>query len=336
MFFFLALFLGPAPGAGQAIRSLTLSADNDGFIFWTPPNRRMDRYYTHGLEVEAVVAWTPSWTRLLGESGHGLCGSDPRAESCVVSRVALGQKIFTPDFIFDPDPLTHDRPYAGWLYLSVGAAGVAADGEESLALELGVTGEPSLASPTHRWFHRSLDKHEPLGWEHQIPFEPAFLVRYARRRIFSTHGRSEAATLGWEPHLEATLGTLRTGASTGMTLQAGWNAPRPREWRGQGSRGFFFRFSLGIEGEMVVRDLFLDGSTFRKSVRTDREIWVGRLRGRLQMGLSRVGVEFRSTHSTREFRGQLGGHSYGTLRLFISPFHIPLKSSEKQTSGWNQ
>lgn len=103
-----------------------------------------------------------------------------------------------------------------------------------------------------------------------------------------------------------------------MALHAGWNAPRAWEWRTWESQGFFLRFSLGFEGELAVRDLFLDGSTFRKSVHSDRELWVGRLLSRLQVGWSRVGVEFRSTHSTLEFQGQDGSHSYGTLRLLIS------------------
>lgn len=66
----LALAMGPTPGATQAIRSLTLSADNDGLLFWNPPNQRLDRYYTHGLKAEAVVDWVPPWTSLLTGPGQ--------------------------------------------------------------------------------------------------------------------------------------------------------------------------------------------------------------------------------------------------------------------------
>ena len=121
-----------------------------------------------------------------------------------------------------------------------------------------------------------------------------------------------------EPRFTVTAGTLRTGISGGLALHGGWNAPRSREWRDEDNAGFFLRVSFDAEGELVVRDLFLDGSTFDSSIHTERELWVGRLRSRIQIGWSRVAVEFRATHSTQEFQGQDGRHTYGTLSLLIS------------------
>lgn len=312
------LLFSPNGSDAQTIRTIALSADNDGFVFWKPPRDRLDRYYTHGLKAEAVVDWALPWQGILSRGSIRQCGEVGGFGPCMVTRVAFGQKIFTPNFIFDEDPRNHDRPYAGWLFLNAVGTRVGGRAERSLGLEIGVTGKPSLASPVHRWFHSYLKKHPPLGWEHQIPFEPAFLVRYEERRILPLAGHPSRISIGLEPRFGATLGTLRTSVGAGISVQAGWNGPRPAEWRGEPRRGFFARLGLGLEAEMVARDLFLDGSTFRNSVHADRKPVVGRFHGRIQVGWSRLALEFESTHSTLEFQGQAGGHTYGsiTLRFF--------------------
>ena len=46
---------------------------------------------------------------------------------------------------------------------------------------------------------------------------------------------------------------------------------------------------------------------------------VGRLNGRLQMGLGGFGLEFAATRSTIQFTGQDGTHTVGTIRVIIRP-----------------
>lgn len=309
----------PTRSEAQTIGSFALTADNDGLVFWKPPRERLDRYYTHGLKAEAVVNIALPWDGLLSKHPLPPCGQEPVDDACTVTRLGLGQKIFTPNFVFQEDPENHDRPYAGWLFLEAASTRVEGQTERALGLEVGVTGKPSLAGPAHRWFHSFLKKHPPLGWEHQIPFEPAFLIRYEQRQAFSLVSPEPPINLGWEPSFGANVGTLRTSLFAGLGVQAGWNATRGGEWKGETSRGFFLRIGLGVEGELVARDLFLDGSTFRSSVHAERIPLVGRLRGRIQAGWSRLALEFRSTHSTLAFRGQDGGHTYGSITLLI--FH---------------
>jgi lipid A 3-O-deacylase len=305
------------PGAAQSVRSFGLSADNDGLVFWVPPDRREDRYYTHSLRAEAVVAWEPPWARLLGGGAARVCGAEPASGSCTVTRLVLGQEIYTPDFIFDKDPESHDRPFAGLLYVAAAAVRLAPHRSSSLGLQVGVTGKASFAAPFHRWFHRSLDKHEPMGWEHQIPFEPAFLLRYETRGAVSLIPPGKALSLRLEPHGGATLGTLRTGASGGVVLGGGWNAPFFDGLREVGAGPFSLRVGVGVEGEVVARDLFLDGSTWTSSVRATREAFVGRLRSRFAVGWGRLALEWATTHSTLEFRDQRGRHTYATIRVRV-------------------
>lgn len=311
----LMLASNAAPATAQAVRSLALSAHNDGLVFWIPPDRREDRYYTHSLKAVGVVAWALPWKRLLGGGESEPCGTRRSLDPCTVTRLTLGQEIYTPDFIFERDPESHDRPFAGLLYVAAAAVRLAPDRSSTLGIQVGVTGKPSFAAPFHRWFHRFLDKHEPMGWEHQIPFEPAFLVRYETRRAFSLAGGGTPLALRLVPHGGGTLGTLRTGASGGVFLEGSWNAPFFDGVGEAGNGPFSLRMGVGVEGELVARDLFLDGSTWASSVRATREPFVGRLRSRFQVGWGRLAVEWATNHSTLEFRGQRGQHTYGTIRL---------------------
>ena len=315
----LILGLSPNPGSGQSLRSLTISADNDGFVFWTPPDERTDWYYTHGLRADAVVAWAPPGVRFLGKGDLNVCRSDPDGSPCILTRITIGQEIYTPEGLFSTDPPLDDRPYAGWLFMEAIAVRVSEDRSTSLGLELGLTGDPSFASPLHRWFHRSLGKHEPMGWGHQIPFEPAFTFKYEARRAWPLVSDTRAMSTHIEPNGSLMLGTLRTGALAGLTLRGGWNAPPPFDWWGARAGAPYFLVALGAEGELVLRDLFLDGSTWTQSAHVERVPVMGRLKGRVQMGLGRVGIEFAATRSTIQFTGQAGQHTVGTIRIIVRP-----------------
>lgn len=317
--FLLLLGLYPNPGSGQSLRSFTLTTDNDGFAFWTPADDRTDWYYTHGLRAEAVVAWAPPGARFLGESNPIVCPQNPDGKPCVLTRITLGQAIYTPAKLFRYVPPLDDRPYAGWLFIEATAARVTPDRSASLGLEVGVTGEPSFAGPIHRWFHRRLGKPEPRGWESQIPFELAFAFKYETRRAWPIVPTSGAMSLHVEPRGSVVLGTLRTGAIAGLSLRAGWNAPPSIDWWGAGPGSSYVLIVLGAEGELVLRDLFLDGSTWRQSVHVERQPAVARLSGRLQVGLGGFGFEFAATRSTIQFPGQDGAHTVGTMRIIIRP-----------------
>lgn len=317
----LVLLLGllPDAGSGQGLRSFAVSVDNDGFVFWTLPDERTDWYYTHGMRLEAVVDWAPPGARFLGGDDPTVCSSDSSSEPCVLTRITFGQAIYTPAALFSTVPPLDDRPYAGWLFLEATTARVTPEGWTSLGVEVGMTGGPSFASPVHRWFHRRLGKHEPTGWENQIPFEPAIAVKYETRRAWRIVPSRRGMSFIIEPQGSFTLGTLRTGALGGVSLRAGWNAPPSLDWWGTGQGSPYVMVSLGADGELVLRDLFLDGSTWGRSAHVERVPVVGRLSGRLQMGLGRVGLEFAATRSSFQFTGQKGRHTVGTLRILIRP-----------------
>lgn len=312
-----ALF--PCRTSAQFIRSSRLAAENDGFVFWTPPHDRTDRYYTNGLAAEAVLAWAPRWAKLLARDEPRVCPSVAGSSPCVLTRVTLGQSIYTPAWLFSPGPPIDDRPYAGWLYLRATTARVTPQGSRSFGVEVGVTGGPSLASLAHRWFHRTLGKAEPTGWDHQIPFELAFSVKYEVRSTVALLAQESGASFLLEPHGSFSLGTLRTGAVGGLSFKAGWNAPPRLDWWGPGSGPVYFLLTAGVEGELVLRDLFIDGSTWKESVHTELTPLVGRASAGLEIGTGPLGLLFAVTLSSIQFTTQQESHSVGKISIIIRP-----------------
>lgn len=313
-----ALVVGHAPAAAQGLESVSLAFDNDGLNFWVPPSRRTDRFYTHGARLEAVLGWSPPGTDRLFPGDLPPCGGPTGSGPCVRTRFRLAQRIYTPEDVFFYDPDGGDHPYGGWLSATMAAERVSPGRTTTLAVEIGVTGSPSLAERAHLAFHEWLDKHPPRGWEHQLPFELGGSVSYrdARRWPEGAADTREPSFFG-QTHWGGTLGTIRTSAGAGMSVGFGWGAPVDGVGSGPPPEGPYVLVVLGAEGAVVARDVFLDGSLWHDSNSTVRKPLVGRARFRIRTGVRGLGLEFGVTRSTREFRDQGTPHTFSTLKLVI-------------------
>ena len=312
-------FFTPSHLYGQDLRAFSFAAENDGLAFWTPPHQRTDWYYTHGTKIDVVFAASLPGSSLLGGDTAPPCLDADQTGPCSLTRIRLGQSIFTPEALFIEPPPASDRPYAGWLYLDMSAIRLEERRIRRLGLDVGVTGGPSLAGPLHKWFHRSLGKHEPVGWDSQIPFELAFSFTFENHQASTLGEDSDGFTLRLVHRGIVQAGTLRTGALGGLSFQAGWHAPPFLEWAGVRPRHTYFQVTLGADAEVVVRDLFLDGSTFGGGPHVERIPLVGHLRASIQMGSRAFGLEVSGTRMTSQFTGQAGPHTVGTVRFIIRP-----------------
>lgn len=315
----LTLALTAGPSWAQGIRAVSLAFDNDGFDFWVPPDRRTDWFYTHGTRLEAVLSWRAPGLDLLGMGTLPPCSGPIADEACSVTRLRLSQEIYTPEALFFYSPELEDRPYAGWLYGRLAAEAVAPERTVEFSVEIGVTGAPSFGQQVHRGFHRWLDKYPPQGWEYQIPFEVGFAASYAERRRFpvATWGQGLAMAMAIQPYWSGTVGTVRTSGEVGSALRIGWHAPPGVEWRGPAPHEVYALLEVGAEGELVLRDLFLDGSLWHHTAGVAKEPALGRARAGLHLGWKSIGLAFDVTSSSREFRGQDRGHVFGTVSLIV-------------------
>ena len=278
-----ALLLLAAPAAGQRLRAVEIRLDNDILAprgNGAPP----DFDYTQGLSIVAELDSIRACAR------------------CRRARVGAGQRIYTPRRDA-PEPIPGERLYAAWLYVGAGLELGGAARERTASIEVGVTGRPALGEPVQNGVHRLLSSEPQQGWPHQLGFEPGILLRYREGYpIERPVHRFGAARL--VPRWSVSLGNVRTAADAGATLRLG--------------RASGVYAEAAARAEWVVRDLFLDGNTFRGNSSARKLPLVAE--GQLALGYRARAwsAEYRATLRAREYRAQPEAHPYGSLTLTLN------------------
>jgi hypothetical protein len=237
---------------------------------------------------------------------------------------ALGQSIFAPDNLRIPTLITNDRPYAGFLYGTVGMLTDTGYRLDNLQLTIGMVGPSSLAAQTQKTVHSAVDTVDPKGWDNQLKDEPGFILSYERK----WRGIYQINPFGWAidatPHLGASVGNIHTYASTGTTFRIGYDLPgdygppliRPNL---PGSDFFVPTKTLGwylfagIEARAVARNIFLDGNTFRESHSVDKKHFVGGLQAGIALTYKNTRIAYTHILRTREFEGQNNADEFGAV-----------------------
>jgi len=311
-----ALPLLAAP-AGAQVREVRLVVDNDAFDFWIPFDRRPDHDYTNGIDVSVEVAGAPLWHALAPRTPR--CSAAPAEGACATTTFAFGQKIFTPE-IDGATPVAGQRPYAGWLYLSAAGATRSAARMRSVGVEVGVTGPPSLGRAVHTTWHRMAGFAPPEGWDNQLGFEPAFRVTYDERVLAAGLHAGGVRVLGLAPEWGADAGTAHVGAHAALAARAGWAVPHPWSAGADRGAGAVSLYAIGrARQDAVARDIFLDGSTFRRGIRVDRRpfVWQYEVGGGARY--RSFTVEYRAVTRAREYTAQEGPHTVSAIELRYRP-----------------
>ena len=311
------LLLSLAAGLEARPQSLALEYENDVIV-------GKDRWYTNGVR----ASWVVPASGPLHDSVRGLGRRTGllRPDSELGYGFALGQNMYTPRDITDPNPPGDDRPYAGWLYFSTGVGETHRGGLRRLLLTVGVVGPASLGEPIQKEVHRMVDTDMPRGWNTQLGNEVTVMLSLERLwRVWeATENNGWGADLS--THAGATLGTPYTLAGTGLTVRAGRHMPEdyspPRiqpafpgslQFRPAQRWGWYVFF--GVDGQGRAHDTFLDGNTFRDSRSVPRNPWVGELMGGLAMAWRSLRLSHTFTHRTREFDGQSEPQRFGAFSL---------------------
>jgi hypothetical protein len=293
----LLLVCAPLVAGAQTPHTVTLQLDNDAFNFWTMPWNRPDGEYTSGVHITYDGSRAPRWSKRFWPS-QPPCARG--AHECGTATVEIGQDIYTPLLSHtDPQPPDGARPNAGWLYVRQGALLLRDDRSDELSVTLGVTGAPSLARFTQRLAHAAAPEfNRPTDWSDQIGFEPGIIARYRQRRRVSV----APGVFDVLPVVIATAGNVNTSAEAGVESRLGWHLRHP--WLPE-SASAPTEVSLvgGVSGKLVLRDLFLDGNTFRSSPRVGHRAFVGG---------GELGVQVRHRAFT------LGYHAYTSSRAYAA------------------
>ena len=306
----LLLLLCYAHPLAAQVRSFAVTSENDAYNFWIPFAVRPDQEYTNGMELAADLGGAPLWGRLL--RGRSPCGADS-AGTCLSTRLRFGQKIFTPRTNY---ATPEQRPYAGWLYLGAAGSVERARVRRSADAEIGVTGPPSQGEWVQTTVHDLAGFRPVPGWKEQLRTEPGVVLRYGEEHLLAAATPAGVRVADVVPFWGAAAGNVLTGAHGGVRLRAGYGVPAP--WGRPLRRGPFALYAVaGARAEWALRDLFLDGNTFRDGPRVDRISLVGQYEIGGGARLGPVGLEYRVISRTRSYITEPTGHQYGSLELTI-------------------
>jgi hypothetical protein len=305
--------------AAEETGFLTLQIENDIFAGF-------DEQYTNGTYLIYMRPMNdlPGWARWTRRQLDRLIKAPDWQAG-----YGLGQSMFTPSDITDPNPPLDDRPYAGFLFGSLYLTADTGERLDIVALEVGVTGPPSLAEATQKFIHNDLGLGDPPeGWHTQLDTEMAFRVLYEQKRRYgSTLWGHEVDAI---PQVAVALGTVDTSLSAALTVRLGeglamdYGQPRTRRsaaptLRVNGGDAFRWNVFVGIGGRLVARDLFLDGNTFRDSRSVDSKPFVADASLGASVDLGRVVVSYTHVFRSPDFEGPNGWSQFGSLSLRV-PF----------------
>lgn len=276
--------------------------DNDFFDFWEPIAARPDVDYTQGLRI--ALTWsapTPHFLRWLGP-GKACGDGTPLSELCSRLSLGVGQDMYTPWYDV-PTQGVADHPYAGWLYLRGEARQESDRRLDAFSVTVGVTGPPSLAGEAQSAIHQLFGFRAISGWDAQLPFDPGMVVGYEGARELVARG-ADGFGLRVVPHWDVRLGNIATNAGIGADVVIGlrpplpWSTPR---WERRHSFALFVRSSV-VE-TVVLRDEFLDGTTFSASAHVQKKPFVGVASVGFGVRVGRVILEWQAHDQSLTFEG---------------------------------
>ncbi len=302
---------------------LSLSIENDNFGGGT------DRFYTSGVRatwfdtninvppvIDTVAEKIPTFD----------------VNSSTSTFYTLGHNIYTPEDIKIAEQPENDRPWAAFLYGSVGLANVTynetvPEHVDELEFTLGVIGPEALGEQTQKFIHKHVtDSPIPKGWKNQLEFEPGLIVSWQRRMPFAYSHDFKHMNFRIEPSVSVSLGNVRTNIGTGATFVLGSTKlidtpPRVRPALpgtgvfANGGDGFDWQVFAGLHGRAVARDIFLDGNTFKDSHSVDKEYFVGDVNGGVSLMYDDWRLSYTLNLRTKEFKAQDENSVFGSVTL---------------------
>ena len=293
---------------------LSMTVENDLF-------NGTDQYYTNGVR----LGWTSALDDVplnLKRAAAPLMGGYGKTRW----HVSLGQNLYTPDDITTDPANPDDRPYAAWLYGSIGLVNDTGDAQTSAMLFVGTTGEPALGEPTQDFVHDLIGSKDPQGWDSQINAEPTLMLLYERKWTARPIGEVTGMAVDLQPHVSGAVGNVFTYGAAGLTVRFGQDLPGdygpPRiQPQTPGSDYFtpvddfgWYLFA-GAEGRAVAYNMFLDGNTYRDSASVDREILVADFSAGVVVNLGNARLSYTQVVRTPEFDGQDDLSTFGAVGL---------------------
>jgi hypothetical protein len=286
---------------------------------------RTDKYYTGGVKVSGIYrvdteAYTYFQIPYLYDN-----------TKYHFFTLSVGQEVYTPEDKTRTIPDPEDHPYAGWLYTGIKLQQTDAKEADTLELQLGIVGPAALGEQAQNLSHKLINNKSSNGWDHQLHNELGIILAYEHR------WRNHADELIWNlnadliPFAGFALGNVHTNLNSGTAVRLGWNIPHdfgntimhlaqenglPAFSRGaeRYKPKWAFYLLAAIDLHIDIRNIFLDGNTFRDSPSVgDREYFIAKFTAGLNINYGRWDLALANTRKTREYPLSSNGFSYGTV-----------------------
>ncbi len=249
---------------------------------------------------------------------------------------SLRQDVFTPDDLNRVDLDTNDRPFSGYLNFEVSLHSFNDKRMTSFSLSMGVVGPLSLAEQAQKFVHDKINNPDPLGWQYQLKNEPAVQFLYESKNKLSLFGRKRGLGFDLITHAGGGLGNVYTYANAGFQVRLGWNLPddfgqallRPG---GSSGAAVFDRdsdrggldllglyFFAALDGQFVLRNIFLDGNTFRESHHVKKDLWTGNYQIGCGIKINYLYLNVALAKWSRIFKTQVNNQAYVIMSLAYS------------------
>ncbi len=313
--------------------AVALRVDNDLF-----GGRGQDQGYSNGLQITAIsrnianLRDDPCLSTAAQHLNTYLDWLQPGAYSQRNMVVSLQHALYTPRDRSQVNVIPNDRPYAAALLFSVGYNAREDNHLRISHLRLGMVGPVAFGQEMQDAWHDLIGVKRFHGWDEQLHNEPVFQLVHERlnKYVLGTPS-TNIAGLGQDliVHWGAALGNLGTHANTGLEWRLGWKlpddfgsaplrpagsnaAPRPGGALDDNWSGHLF---VNLDSRWVLRDITLDGNTFRNSHRVDKKNFVTDLGFGMAFTQGDWKLAFAHYFRSREFDGQRDRPVYGSVTI---------------------
>jgi lipid A 3-O-deacylase len=306
-FLLFLLLLSTLSNAQIYKNELGLKSDNDSYL-----GQGSDRYYTNGL---------------FFNFRHALDQQKlPQDLEKKTYEISLGQKMYNPYSGYAPDPATHDRPFAGYLYAEAAVNWFYSD--ESIikaSAQIGTTGKNSLGEAGQKLLHSAFGFYDIEGWDYQIKNELALNLSGQYTKLLSRIA-DNAVEFSFEGY--ANLGTTFSGAGAGLLFRTGslnqlFNSAYTNSVIGNHAktkalvkREIFFYAKPQLN--FVAYDATIQGSLFNNDspVTFNQKPVVFAQQLGLNYSSQRFTFDYSVIFKTKEIKSNARAHQWGSVSLF--------------------
>lgn len=244
---------------------------------------------------------------------------------------SLGQNIYTPRDTARTSLNPYDRPWAGFLYGTLGMVTLTNNHADEVEATLGIIGPAAMGEWSQKFIHKNItDSPVPEGWSHQLKNEPGVMLAWQRSWPMAVKGQIENNFWSVKPYFGATVGNIYTYGDIGFTLRI---SPYDSRWQdtplrvrpsmpGTGiyefpSNKWSWALFSGIEARAVARNIFLDGNTFANSHSVETNPFVVDATAGAAVTYNNTRISYTIVYRTNEFTLQDDPEIFGALSLGV-------------------